>query len=362
MSQQVLLDLDGDLASGVLVALELRTAGETLARTKARLPAQPELADTDREWRSLYQQLWLPWRLGEPSEQPRYSSPGALNTAFTAAATQLTAMLNTWLRAEEFRPARELLLTKLVAADEIQMHLQVEDATLRRLPWHRWDFFDRYPLAELALSAPVYERVVATAMPRSRPRLLAVLGNPAGIDVERDRQLLQQIPQLDTTFLVEPTRAELDTQLWDTTGWDLFFFAGHSRSQTDGESGALELNAQESLAPNDLDRALKHAVRQGLQVAIFNSCDGLGLARQLAGLQIPQVVVMREPVPDLVAQEFLKHFLQALVAGRSLYLAVREARERLQVLEAQCPCATWLPAICHNPSAPLYQLPATVTP
>lgn len=358
MQQRVLLDLDGDLHQGAAVALEIRAAGETLARTRGRLPPQGELSQAYQTWRSRYQQLWFPFRLGEPAEQPRYSAPRDLAAALNTAATDLSRALNAWLRAEDFRPVREKLLEKLAPSDEIQLHLQVEDAAIRRLPWHRWDFFERYPLAEPALSAPAYERIVGQPSPRSRPRLLAVLGHRSGIDVERDRQLLQQIPQLDSVFLSEPSRAELDAQLWDATGWDLFFFAGHSRSLADGSSGSLELNDRDSLAPRDLDRALSHAVRCGLQVAIFNSCDGLGLARQLESLQIPQIVVMREPVPDRVAQDFLQHLLRALAGGRSLYLAVREARERLQVLEDQCPCATWLPAICHNPSTPLYQFPA----
>jgi CHASE2 domain-containing sensor protein len=59
---------------------------------------------------------------------------------------------------------------------------------------------------------------------------------------------------------------------------------------------------------------------------------------------------MREPVPDRVAHQFLKHFLQAFASDKSFYLAVREARERLQSLEDQFPCATWLPIIYQNPA------------
>lgn len=86
-----------------------------------------------------------------------------------------------------------------------------------------------------------------------------------------------------------------------------------------------------------LKYALKKAVVGGLNIAIFNSCDGLGLAQQLADLQIPQIIVMREPVPDRVAQAFLKYFLAAFAQGQSFYLAVREARERLQGLEDRFP-------------------------
>jgi CHASE2 domain-containing sensor protein len=76
----------------------------------------------------------------------------------------------------------------------------------------------------------------------------------------------------------------------------------------------------------------------------------LGLAQQLQSLQIPQVIVMREPVPDVVAQNFLKYFLAEFSRGQSLYAAVRYARERLQGLEKEYPCATWLPVICQNPA------------
>ena len=60
---------------------------------------------------------------------------------------------------------------------------------------------------------------------------------------------------------------------------------------------------------------------------------------------------MREPVPDPVAQEFLKHFLQAFSRNVPFYLAVRRARERLQGLEKQFPYASWLPTIYQNPAA-----------
>jgi CHASE2 domain-containing sensor protein len=61
------------------------------------------------------------------------------------------------------------------------------------------------------------------------------------------------------------------------------------------------------------------------------------------------MIVMREPVPDKVAQEFLNYFLNAFANGNSLYLAQRQARERLQGLEQEFPCASWLPVICQNP-------------
>ncbi len=81
----------------------------------------------------------------------------------------------------------------------------------------------------------------------------------------------------------------------------------------------------------------------------------MGLAQELADLHIPQIIVMREPVPDIVAQEFLQHFIKTFAEGNSLYLAVPDSRERSQCLEDHCPCATWLPIICQH----LAEVPTT---
>lgn len=84
---------------------------------------------------------------------------------------------------------------------------------------------------------------------------------------------------------------------------------------------------------------------------MFNSCDGLGLALELKHLQIPHLIVMREPIPDRVAQTFLKDFLQIFAQGTSFYAAVQQARQRLEGLENEVPCASWLPMIWQNPGA-----------
>ena len=130
------------------------------------------------------------------------------------------------------------------------------------------------------------------------------------------------------------------------------FFAGHS--QTEGETGRIYLNedsTNNSLTMEQLQASLKTAIANGLKLAVFNSCDGLGLANTLEKLHIPTIIVMREPVPNRVAQEFFKHFLSAFaLSNLSLNLSVRQARKRLQILEANFPGASWLPVICQNPA------------
>jgi WD40 repeat protein len=77
----------------------------------------------------------------------------------------------------------------------------------------------------------------------------------------------------------------------------------------------------------------------------------LGLALSLEKLNIPTVLVMREPVPNRVAQAFFEYFLDAFAQQRlPLHLAVQQARRKLQGLEDEFPAASWLPVICQNPA------------
>ncbi|MBD1838222.1 CHASE2 domain-containing protein [Coleofasciculus sp. FACHB-64] len=337
----------GSFEEGFPVSLQIGNDGERPSiESVGMLPPAPEIPQHYTIWTTAYRRLGVPYRLEAKISQP--TNVAKIDDC-SLAANVLRDRLNVWLNSEPFRAIREKLLEQLVPADEIRFIIQTEDVQLRKLPWHLWELCDRYPKAEIALSAPVYERVEQLSSPIEKVRILAILGNSTGINTQADRILLEQLPNAEVRFLVEPQREELTEQLWKQ-GWDILFFAGHSSSQKNGGTGQIYINQTESLSIEELKYGLKKAVERGLKIAIFNSCDGLGLAKDLASLHIPQIIVMREPVPDKVAQEFLKSFLEAFARGESFYLAVREARERLQGLEAKFPCATWLPIVCQNPA------------
>ena len=318
-----------------------------LAEVTGKLPPAPDLLPYYQHWRSTYRRLATPTRLEAPKAQVTNVS---MLIDCQSAAEALSDRFNTWLRSESFRPLREKWLEQLSPHDSIRVILQTDDPLLQRLPWQTWELGDRYTQSELALSLPTYEQIGKISPPKDRLKILAVLGNSQGIDIQGDRVLLEALPDADIHFLVEPQRQELSDQLW-AQPWDILFFAGHSSgSDLAIEEGQIFINATDSLTIRQLRHGLRKAVERGLKLAIFNSCDGLSLARNLADLQIPQMIVMREPVPDRVAQEFLKSFLSSFSQGESFYQAVRQARERLQGLEDQFPCATWLPMICQNPA------------
>lgn len=318
------------------------------------LPAAPELDDLYQRWQRLYKVLYehLGWRrYRDINFQIEVDEDDVTNVStdeFTELCEELQTQMNSWLSTEPFRNIDRQLRTRLIPTDEIRLIITAEDKKLLRFPWCLWHFLEDYPKAEIALSPPEFTRSIkASSKPfKGQVKILAILGNRQGIDLDKDQWLLEQLPDAEVNLLVEPTPQELNLQLWEP-GWDILFFAGHSTSE---KKGQIQLNSTDSLTIEQLKYGLKKAIAHGLKLAIFNSCDGLGLAWDLADLHIPQVIVMRESVPDLVAQEFLTHFLTVFSEGQSLYTAVREAREKLQALEQQFPCATWLPVIFTNPA------------
>ncbi|MCC5645880.1 CHASE2 domain-containing protein [Nostoc sp. CHAB 5824] len=353
MSKLVVFSLlGGDLNQGfpIVTAQLLHHNQFLLVKLTGSLPAVPELNKIYRRWQLLYEAIHQ--RLGS-NQRIKVHSQDITNISvddFDEVCQQLQAHINAWLKFEPFQNIERQLRTLLSRDDEIRVVIETNIVLLHRLPWHLWNFFDDYPKAELALSNHEYASPqVLPKSPTGKVKILAILGNSVGIDIDRDGALLQNLIDAQTTFLVEPTRKEVDEHLWNQN-WDILFFAGHSISLADGEVGEIYINQTESLTISQFKNALKAAISRGLKLAIFNSCDGIGLARNLADLNIPQMIVIRERVPDLIAQEFLKNFLIAFAGGKPLYLAVREARERLQGLENDFPCASWLPVICQNPT------------
>ncbi|NEP13844.1 MAG: CHASE2 domain-containing protein [Symploca sp. SIO2C1] len=352
MGKLVILKLgDGNFEQGFTVTLQMGEDGELFSlEITGKLPPAPEIRQYYNGWVESYEGLGLQSRLEKPATQVTNVSLKSIKKDCLNAANALQERFNSWLRSESFSPIREKLLEQLIPADEIRLIIQTENIWLRKLPWHLWDLCDRYPKIEIAIGAlNVQKQKLLTDIATDKVKILAIIGNSTGINIQADQLLLEQLPDAEVSFLVEPQRRELTDELW-RQDWDIFFFAGHSSSQENGAVGRIYVNKTDSLTIEDLKNALKKAVERGLKIAIFNSCDGLGLARNLTDLHIPQIIVMREPVPDKIAQEFLKYFLKAFARGESFYLAVREARERLQALEDKFPCATWLPMICQNPT------------
>ncbi|HEY9599105.1 MAG TPA: CHAT domain-containing protein, partial [Cyanophyceae cyanobacterium] len=342
MAKLAALNLDGTLDRGVAVTLEISAEGHPFhTRIPGHLPPSPELLYTLNQWQETYLRLGGDFRIKIKSVE----SGAIQRQKCDRMSDALREQFITWLRADSLRALNEQILEELRREEPVRVLIRTQDPLLRRLPWHEWDLFGRYPLAEYALSSPNAKRIQKIESTKSKKavKVLAILGNDDGIDTQTDRQLLNSLGNVE--FLVKPNRQTINDQLWSQP-WDILFFAGHS--ETEGNTGRIYINSTDYLTIEQLKYGLQQAIANGLQLAIFNSCDGLGLATALEHLHIPQLIIMREPVPDRVAQTFLRYFLTAYAGGKSLYLAEREAREKLHGMEDEFPCASWLPVIVQN--------------
>ncbi len=321
---------------------------------KGELPPDPQLADLlNQHWQN-YRQVCAPYQRIR-GIRPLEVDYGTHIPQCEESAQKLGTRFNQWLYNDSFRPLEGLIREYLEREGKNRCLIATEDDNLYKLPWHKWqlrdgieDFFVSFTPVNYSVSS------LKNSQPSSSPKILAILGHNEGINLEQDQQELKNRFGKNLNLIVDSktghnTQHEtINDNLWKQS-WQIIFFAGHS--ETKGETGRLYLNDSESLTINQLEYAMKEAVKNGLQVAIFNSCDGVGLVKQLAHCQIPYIIVMRDLIPDRVAHKFLTFFLANWTEGDSFYSAVQKAQQQLQGLETEFPCASWLPLVYQHPYA-----------
>jgi CHASE2 domain-containing sensor protein len=355
MSSKVFLSLgQGNLNEGFSqVTARLESSGQLVAQQQGSLLGNIELQNLQRQWQFYYAAYYDHYsgdlRENDSSIEIEHTGvTGFSVTSFQETRHKLQQEMCKWLDSSSFDPINRHLRSKLNVSEDIVVIIETADDTIHRLPWHCWSFIADFSQAEVAFSLSTYQQQHYQSH-RTKPRILAIFGDRTGIDTSTDAQLIHQLPA-DIISLTEPSLAELSQRLNEPQGWDVLFFAGHGSNDT---NDSIQLSPKESLTLVDLSHALKSAIERGLKLAIFNSCSGLGLATNLSALNIPTVIVMREAIPNQVAQQFLQTFLDSFAGGKSLLAAVRDARQQLQSIEKDFPCATWLPVVFCNPTIEL---------
>ena len=381
MSKLVIIEFgSGDLKTGFNITARLETgthlkqfSGSLSQKFTGSLPPAANLIELYRDWQSTYNNINnriaikkdLAIRSGASEEEDdddfEIDQGGTTNVSdldLYEPSQELERHFQKWLKSEDFQDLEKRLRTELDPDETFPVIIETKNDLIRKLPWHLWDFIAcDYPKAGTVLSQPEYKQVRSQVQTnKNKVRILSVLGYADDLEVEKDWQVLSSLKDeqiqnkpIELVPLSNPSRQELNDKLWDKSGWDILFFSGHSRSE--GESGSICLSEKENITISQLKYALKKAIENGLKLAIFNSCEGLGLANALSLLDIPGIIVMGEPVPDRVAQQFFKDFMDAFaIEQKPLYLAVREARERLQGLEDKYPGVTYLPITFQNPA------------
>ncbi len=274
--------------------------------------------------------------------------------------SKVAASLITSAQPDDYRDHPELLsfIVQTKTSDS-QLNLN-----LQKLPWNEWEFIrNNYNNSGIALSterAPIVERQ------QHQLKALVICGqydeSANQIDLKPDLAALREhLGYIDLEILKcnsTTSKPELLKKLDEST-YNLLFFCGHSSS-----NNQIQLNDSEYIFSDDpkFRGILTKLKNKGLILAFFNSCDGLGIAHSIMSVGIPYVVVMKEPVHDGVAQNFIENFLkEATKPQRPIHLAVHEARLALQWL-AGLPHGEFLPVLFQNPEQPpLYLNPQLIT-
>lgn len=321
-----------------------------------------ELESSLRQWQSAYYQIKSVRACIAPKPGVRLIPKSVTNHYSPENTILVKKHLNQWLSSSDLRwkPIQNKLIEiaqQLEHIDEeICVIVETENLLLQSLPWEEWDIFQKYyPQAGIALNIPKnLDRTIINPIPKSREvRVLVVVGRSNDINTKDDLEIIEDLKEYGAKVvcLMQPNFKDLHQALGDKEGFHIFVFTGHSGSKDDGSIGWIELNEKDSFSIEQLKEGLKEAIKKGLQLAICNSCDGLGLAEQLAKLNLPQSVVMCEPLPDSVAIEFFKHFFKKFSDNESIFTAVHTARKQLEGCQfddfnQNCyPGANWLPKI-----------------
>jgi WD domain, G-beta repeat len=333
--------------AGTVLQIEmsvLATNRQLLTQVVANLPGLDKVFTQYQEWQSRYRRL-------DPQNHRLMSSkavslvPERINDCLDAGA-MLQAHLHQWYSSPGFQTLRDRLATTLDPDLEIDLIVRSRSKSLSRLPWNTiWQpFLDRYPQAEVSISLiPAISST--TAEPELKVSILSILASAQGIKLDRSKEYLEALPHTEAEFLVAPSHADFAARLTQES-WSVVFISSYISGYL--PNNRIYINHHDTISLTELKHRIRSAIERGMKLLILNCGDGLELASELADLHIPYTIVMREAVQDQVAQEFVKLLLKSFSSGKSLQLAAREAREKLQAIEKVVPAASWLPVVCQQ--------------
>ena len=268
--------------------------------------------------------------------------------------------LQSWLRE---------ILDKTV--DTVRVIIETDSLEIATLPWEQWDFWDSYyHKNDLVIALSFLERSHLTIVKKSpsavngyssQTRILVLLGEEgykkSNINLEFDREEFKKfetdLKKLgDRTnvdiHVYQPNRTELEQILQDN--WHIIYYGGHSQTLDSEKDGILFLRDQTQVKISELETIFKKLIdRTELRLLIANACQGLGTAFRLVPLGLPNVIVMRESIPDDFAHDFLRYLLESFIIGLPATSAIQHCKPHLREaydLRHQLPGASLLPALC----------------
>ena len=288
-------------------------------------------------------------------------------TILVQAEAAFLAEFHYWLNSAELIAIRREIALSATQLSRVDLLIRCDSLEMMKLPWESWQIGTEFGATNPIRIVRTSANLQASQQPpisRQRARILVILGDDTGLEFQAERIAVQKLsPQAEVEFVgwrANQTSGDLKTAICqaiaDKRGWDILFFAGHS-NETVITGGELAISPNTSILVSEIAQYLQIAQQRGLQFAIFNSCNGLSIAESLLNLGLNQVAVMREPIHNEVAKEFLIQFLRHLAEYQDVQAAMLAACQFLKLEKnLTYPSAYLIPSLFCHPQAELFCL------
>lgn len=357
---------------------------ETNRKVRASLPFSQELVKRYKRWQRRYYRFYhFPFSIELPDSGSIGSSSGDLVNDLKEAEQDLIKAFQKWLGQGELREIQQEIqteinrnishLSKSVKLPKkyppVDLFIACDSLDLARLPWESWEVIPQdshlgtVRIMRTSMNSPEAINIKPKLQLYRKTRILAILGRDPRLPLQEDWKALQQLKSIAEVELINWSPQEkavnikkkITATIADERGWDVLFFAGHS-DETNTTGGKLAIAPNVFLSISEIEAQLIQAKENGLQLAIFNSCSGLSIANSLINLGL-QVIVMREPIRNDVAQSFLKYFCRHLAQHRDVLNALQSACKYLQSNEKFAyPSAYLIPSFFCPPGVVPFQI------
>ncbi|MBD2116761.1 MULTISPECIES: ABC transporter substrate-binding protein [Microcystis] len=373
MSRVVILKIgDGSFETGFSVTLEIRDNHLLIAPfAEGKLVPNLDIAAALQNYRRAYYH-WVESQpslgITVPHSMITHAAVDDPRDNLRKATQTLKDSLNEWLNSSSLSSIQNHILFHIGTESEVRFFIQTTHFDLQQIPWECWNFLrDWWNDVEIALTIQRNPPIINLTPPI---HVLVILGN---IDIENEHNYLGlsslqtvlgnpdkvYIQILSPSSEVPLSTINIQNELIKNP-WDIVVYLGHSQTSSDGHDGVFIIDNDTALSPeHNLRNSLKIAVKKGLKLVICNSCDGLGIGRQLANIGVPHIIVMKEPIAVRVALRFLEVFLPNFLEHKSLQESLTSARQelRLHEFEKDAASSSLLPRLIENPEEPPLILP-----
>jgi CHASE2 domain-containing sensor protein len=295
------------------------------------------------------------------------------------AEAELLLEFHNWLRSAKLYEIRSAIANyhfssvKSLEKMAINIFLSCDSLELERLPWETWETSAEFALALDKIRIVrnpinIHHGVKKKKRTPEKARILVISGDETGLNFKAEKKAIGNLKAIANMTFVgwQPNKniIELKTEIKDAlickNGWDILFFLGHS-NESNLTGGEIGIAPKVSLSISEIAPALTVALSNGLEFALFNSCKGLSIANSLIDLGLSQVAVMREPIHNQVAEEFLLRFLQTLTEYQDVHEALISASQYLKLEKNLTYPSTYLiPSLFRHPDAQLFCLQPSI--